>query len=81
MSWEFFQSQILGMKWLNELIGNVLESLGLSVKSNFGGGLQFFIYDVIKISILLCVFIFVVAFIQSYFPIIRKKTPTSISGR
>ena len=73
MSWEFFQSQILGMKWLNELIGQVLESFGLSVKSNLGGGMQFFIYDVIKISILLCVFIFIVAFIQSYFPPERSR--------
>ena len=65
----FIQDQILGMKWLNKLIGEGLTNLGLDMTSKLGGSLQFFIYDVIKITILLCVLIF----IQSYFPPERSK--------
>lgn len=71
--WSFIQDQILGMKWLNELIGEVLTNLGLDMTSNLGGSLQFFIYDVIKITILLCVLIFIISYIQSYFPPERSK--------
>ena len=52
--WLFFQDQILGMKWLNGLIGNGLSLLGLDINSRLGGSIQFFLYDVIKITILLC---------------------------
>ena len=71
--WRFIQDQILGMKWLNELIGIVLTNLGLDIGSKLGGSLQFFIYDVIKITILLCVLIFIISYIQSYFPPERSK--------
>ena len=71
--WSFIQDQILGMKWLNELIGKVLTNLGFDMTSKLGGSLQFFIYDVIKITILLCVLIFIISYIQSYFPPERSK--------
>ena len=71
--WSFIQDQILGMKWLNVFIGEVLTNLGLDMTSKLGGSLQFFIYDVIKITILLCVLIFIISYIQSYFPPERSK--------
>ncbi len=71
--WQFIQEQILGMKWLNGLIGNGLSVLGLDVGTRLGGSVQFFIYDVIKITILLCTLIFVISYIQSYFPTERSK--------
>lgn len=71
--WLFFQDQILGMKWLNLLIGNLLSALGLSTGTVLGGALQFFIYDTIKIFILLSVLIFGISYIQSYFPPERTK--------
>lgn len=71
--WLFFQDQILGMKWLNTLIGDVLTAMGLSLDSNIGGALQFFIYDTIKIFVLLSVLIFGISYIQSYFPPERSK--------
>ncbi|VFB16564.1 Predicted permease [Urinicoccus massiliensis] len=71
--WNFIQDQILGMKWLNELIGEVLRNFGLDMTSKLGGSVQFFIYDVIKITILLCVLIFIISYIQSYFPPERSK--------
>ncbi|MDL2219664.1 permease [Ruminococcaceae bacterium OttesenSCG-928-O06] len=71
--WDFFQNQILGMKWLNELIGSMLSAFGLDITTRIGGSVQFFIYDVIKIVVLLCVLIFVISYIQSYFPPERSK--------
>ena len=71
--WKFIQDQILGMKWFNELIGKILTNLGLDISTKLGGSLQFFIYDVIKITILLCVLIFIISYIQSYFPPERSK--------
>lgn len=71
--WKFIQDQILGMKWLNEVIGAGLSALGMDVDSRIGGSVQFFLYDVIKITVLLCVLIFVISFIQSYFPPQRSK--------
>ena len=71
--WLFFQDQILGMKWLNGLIGNGLSLLGLDIASRLGGSIQFFLYDVIKITILLCLLIFFISYIQSYFPPERSK--------
>ena len=71
--WLFFQDQILGMKWLNGLIGNGLSLLGLDINSRLGGSIQFFLYDVIKITILLCILIFFISYIQSYFPPERSK--------
>ena len=71
--WDFFQNEILGMKWLNQLIGNLLEACGLSTETRFGGSVQFFIYDTIKIMLLLGVLILIVSYIQSYFPPERTK--------
>ena len=71
--WEFFQNQILGMKWLNELIGNSLGGIGIDVESRMGGSIQFFLYDTIKIIILLCVLIYIISYIQSYFPPERSR--------
>lgn len=71
--WLFFQNQILGMNWLNELIALLLTSVGIDINSNIGASIQFFIYDVIKITVLLCVLIFMISYIQSYFPPERSK--------
>lgn len=71
--WDFFQNEILGMKWLNQLIGNLLEACGLSTETRFGGSVQFFIYDTIKIMLLLGVLILIISYIQSYFPPERTK--------
>lgn len=71
--WQFFQDEILGMKWLNRLIGNGLSGLGLDTGGRVGGSVQFFLYDVIKITVLLCFLIFVISYIQSYFPPERSK--------
>ena len=72
-AWQFFQDEILGMKWLNRLIGNVLSLLGLDIDGRLGGSVQFFLYDVIKITVLLCLLISVISYIQSYFPPERSK--------
>lgn len=71
--WTFIQNQLLGMKWLNELIGKLLLLLGVDTSSRLGGSLLFFVYDVIKISVLLCVLIFIVSYIQSFFPPERSR--------
>ena len=71
--WTFIQEQILGMKWLNALIGKGLSALGLDNTSRWGGSVQFFLYDVIKITILLCLLIFIISYIQSFFPPERSK--------
>jgi len=71
--WDFFQNQVLGMKWLNSIIGSGLSALGLDVSGRLGGSIQFFIYDVIKITVLLCFLIFIISYIQSYFPPERSK--------
>ena len=72
-AWLFFQNQILGMHWLNTLIGKGLSALGLDVTGILGGSLQFFLYDVIKIFVLLSLLIFGISYIQSYFPPERTK--------
>lgn len=71
--WTFIQDQLLGMKWLNGLIGSGLEALGLDVTGRLGGSVQFFLYDVVKICVLLCVLIFIISYIQSYFPPERSR--------
>lgn len=71
--WQFVQDELLGMKWLNRVIGNGLSALGLDINGRLGGSVQFFLYDVIKITILLCFLIFVISYIQSYFPPERSK--------
>ena len=69
----FIQDQILGMKWLIALIGSALRALGLDPSSRLVGSIQFFLYDVIKITILLCLLIFLISYIQSFFPPERSK--------
>ena len=71
--WEFVQNQILGMKWLSVAIGSGLSALGLDTASRWGGSVRFFLYDVIKITVLLCILIFVISYIQSFFPPERSK--------
>lgn len=72
-AWDFFQNEILGMAWLNRLIGAMLNSFGLDTSEKIGGSIQFFIYDMIKIMVLLVVLIFIISYIQSYFPPERTK--------
>lgn len=74
----FIMDQFLGMKWLNKLIAALLTAIGVDVESKIGGSLLFFLYDVLKITILLCVLIFIISYIQSYFPPERSK---KIMGR
>ncbi|MBO6101213.1 MAG: permease [Spirochaetaceae bacterium] len=69
----FIQNQILGMQWLQTVIGKMLSAAGLDVESRIGGSLHFFLYDVIKITILLFVLIFLISYILSYFPPERSK--------
>ena len=76
--WTFIQDQILGMKWLNGLIGSILSLLGLDTGTKIGASVQFFIYDTIKITVLLCVLIFLISYIQSFFPPERSR---KIMGR
>ena len=73
MTGSFVMDQILGMKWLNQLIAAMLNGVGIDTAGRLGGSLLFFTYDVIKITILLCVLIFVISYIQSYFPPERSK--------
>ena len=71
--WDFFQNEILGMKWLNRLIGSGLKAAGLDPGGRLGGSIQFFIYDTIKIMILLGFLILIISYIQSYFPPERTR--------
>ena len=71
--WDFFQNQVLAMKWLNSVIGSGLSALGLDLNNRWVGSIQFFLYDVIKITVLLCFLIFLISYIQSYFPPERSK--------
>lgn len=71
--WFFFQDQILGMKWLNAVIGDALSLLGVDISGRLGGSIQFFVYDVVKITVLLCLLIFMISYIQSYFPPERSR--------
>lgn len=71
--WDMIQNQILGMKWLNLLLAALLQRSGLDTTSRVGGSILFFLYDVIKITVLLCVLIFIISYIQSYFPPERSK--------
>ena len=71
--WSFFQNEILGMGWLNRLIGELLNSVGLDASGKIGGSIRFFIYDMIKIMVLLGILIFIISYIQSFFPPERTK--------
>lgn len=71
--WDFFQKQLLGLRWLNVLIGKLLSVLGMNPDSRLFPALQFFLYDSIKIFFLLSVLIFIISYIQSYFPPQRTR--------
>lgn len=71
--WDFFQNEVLGMKWLNRLVGSGLTAAGLDTSGRVGGSIQFFIYDTIKIMLLLGFLILIISYIQSYFPPERTK--------
>ncbi|MGB4572617.1 MAG: permease [Rectinemataceae bacterium] len=71
--WDFFQGQILGMQWLNTAIGSLLASLGLDMTGRVGASVQFFLYDTIKIFVLLSLLIFIISYIQSHFPPEKTK--------
>lgn len=71
--WDFLQKEVLGMNWLNRAIGSLLNACGLDTATRIGGSVQFFIYDVIKIFVLLGVLILIISYIQSYFPPERTK--------
>ncbi|MDD4038434.1 MAG: permease [Sphaerochaeta sp.] len=73
MIFDFLQYQVLGMRWLNDGVGSLLALFGMDVESRVTLSLQFFIYDVIKILILLSFLIFLISYIQSYFPPERTK--------
>lgn len=68
LTWLFIQDQVLGMKWLNTVIGNGLSVFGLDTTSRLGGSIQFFLYDVVKITVLLCVLIFCNLIYSELFP-------------
>ena len=71
--WDFFQNEVLGMNWLNRLIETILNACGLDTTGKIGGSVQFFIYDTVKIMVLLGVLILIISYIQSYFPPERAK--------
>lgn len=73
MIWDFFQNQVLGMQWLNDLIGMGLSALGFDLSNRWVGSARFFLYDTIKITVLLCLLIYVISYIQSYFPPERSR--------
>ena len=69
----FIQDEVLRMIWLSRLLRLALENLGLNVDSRIGGSLHFFLYDCVKITIYLCVLIFAISYVQSFFPPERTK--------
>lgn len=71
--WNFIQNELLGMQWLNRAIGSMLSGFGLDATGKIGGSIHFFIYDVVKITVLLCVLIFMISYIQSFFPPERSR--------
>ncbi|MGN0799761.1 MAG: permease [Christensenellales bacterium] len=73
MIWDFIQNEILSMKWLSRLVGQLLEACGLDIGSRIGGSIHFFLYDTVKILVLLGFLILIISYIQSYFPPERTK--------
>ncbi len=71
--WDFIQEQIFGMRWLSDLIGFTLVYLGLNTGTKIGASIHFFIYDTVKIILLLCILIFTISYIQSFFPPERSR--------
>lgn len=64
----FIQDQLLGMKWLEKMLDDLLSTVGIDTAGKLGGSIHFFLYDVVKITLLLCILIFIISYIQSYFP-------------
>ena len=76
--WNFISDQILGMKWLSALIWKLIIAIGGNFEEatwqyKVESSVQFFVYDFIKIGILLCLLIFAISYVQSYFPPERTK--------
>lgn len=69
----FFFDQVLKMEWLDAMFSNLLASAGIDMGTPWGASLQFFLYDTVKIVILLCVMIFLISYVQSFFPPERSK--------
>ena len=78
--WLFIQNQLLKMDWLNALAARLLAVCGIDVSGRLGGSLHFFIYDGIKIMLLLCTLIFLISLVQSYFPPERSRRRLSRFG-
>lgn len=74
----FVLDQVLKMQWLSELIAGLLGLAGVDATFQWGGTLHFFLYDTVKIVILLCVLIFAISYVQSFFPPERSR---KIMGR
>lgn len=72
-AWDLVQDQLLGMKWLSDLVAAGLTAVGVDVHGRVGGSLHFFVYDVVKITLLLCVLIFSISYVQSHFPPERSR--------
>lgn len=73
MIWEFVQNEVLGMQWLNRMIGSLLSLTGLDTESRIGNSIRFFLYDTVKIMMLLGVLILLISYVQSYFPPERSR--------
>ena len=73
MIWNFIQNEILGMQWLNRGIGLLLSLVGLDPGNRIGSSIRFFLYDTVKIMVLLGVLILLISYIQSYFPPERSR--------
>lgn len=71
--WDFFQYEILGMAWLKRAVSRALVAIGMDANSKITASVNFFVYDMIKIMVLLGILIFVISYIQSYFPPERTK--------
>jgi uncharacterized protein len=69
----WLNDQFLRMEWLSDLVAYLLAATGIDVATPIGSSIHFFIYDVIKIFILLSVLIFVISWVQSYFPPERTR--------
>lgn len=71
--WDFFQNEVLGMEWLSRLVEGILNGCGLDTADRIGASVHYFIYDTVKIMLLLGILILIISYIQSYFPPERTK--------
>ena len=69
----FLQNELLGMKWLDRLMARLVAAAGLDPEGRLGGSIRFFLYDTIKILVLLGCLILIISYIQSYFPPERTR--------